>query len=226
MEGTFKGLALIGASALVAVIVWAVVERGAFIARLGSTPPAFRPLISRPLPLPDPAANTRPLPPPNPVPAPEGTTTIYKWTDAQGGIHFSDRPQDGTSEAITLGQIQTVRMETPVSRPVTVVATTLPKVGHHKKPISADDYHFIKYANQRLGYVNMSGRVEYGPSCDHLQLTVQGTSNHGQSVTGHTVVQGAGSISRLWEVRVRSGWSGGAMPVWEVSRIWAKCLDE
>jgi hypothetical protein len=48
MEGTLRGLALLGASALVVLAVWAILEKGAFISHLGSPPPEqFQP------PLPD-----------------------------------------------------------------------------------------------------------------------------------------------------------------------------
>ena len=233
MEGTFKGLALLGASALAVFAVWAILEKGAFISHLGSPPPEqFQP------PLPDhPRAGFNPeprqIPPPRTIQPPpaRGTATIYKWIDEKGGVHFSDRPQSAQSEAIAVGKVQTVSMVGTKSRPAGSLgtlpyATGTPPGGHRERRISAEDYHFISYASQRGDYVVFSGRVEFGPSCNQLQLLVQGKSNHGQSVTGRTVVENAGSVSKLWETK---RWVGmdrrGTLPVWEVVGIRADCLD-
>jgi Domain of unknown function (DUF4124) len=226
MEGTIKGLALVGASALAVVAVWAVLEKGAFLSRFGSPPPA--PVQSSSPPHPATAFNSHLFPQPAPLsvrpPAPKGMVTIYKWVDANGGVHFSDRPLVAQSEAMAVGQVQTVSMPTSTARPGNVLAA-LSSAGHLQRRISAEDYHFISYASQRGDAVVFSGRVEFGPSCGRLQLTVQGSSNHGQRIAARTVVENAGAVSKLWEAKRFVGLSRGALPVWEVVGIQADCLD-
>jgi Domain of unknown function (DUF4124) len=226
MEGTIKGLALVGASTLVVVAVWAVFDKGAILSRLGSSP-STPVQSSTPLP-PATAFNLPSIPNPPPVsvrpPAPKGTAIIYRWVDANGGVHFSDRPQSAQSEALAVGRVQTVSMLTPTTRPGNVLAA-LSSAGHYQNRISAEDYHFVSYAIQRGDSVVFSGRVEFGPSCGRLQLTVQGSSNHGQRIAARTVVENAGSVSRLWEAKRFVGLRRGALPVWEVVGVRADCLD-
>ena len=150
--------------------------------------------------------------------------TIYKWVDANGGVHFSDRPQSAQSEAMAVGQVQTVSMPTSTARPGNVLAA-LSSAGHLQSRISAEDYHFVNYAIQRGDSVVFSGRVEFGPSCGRLHLTVQGSSNHGQRIAARTVVENAGSVSKLWEAKRFVGLSRGALPIWEIVGIQADCLD-
>lgn len=225
MYGVLRGILLIGASAVAVLAFWGVVEQGSRIAQMGPPPlTAARLPIEQPPPLlpaarpPLPLQRRAPPVPSNPI---DKSAAIYKWTDEKGGIHFSDQPHDPGSQMISVAAVQTVDMPAP-QRSGFVGSAGVTRRRQHDNLISADDYKITRDVSHHGSALVLNGRIESGPDCSALRLWARAQSNHGRRVSGTTVVNNVGSISRLWEIHAGSAPSGSS---WEIVEVRASCLD-
>jgi Domain of unknown function (DUF4124)/Penicillin-Binding Protein C-terminus Family len=98
---------------------------------------------------------------------------IYKWTDSDGVIHFSDQPVPGAEKIVTAGG-----SSTQTSRPAPNAFSTPINLGAPKRPSG-------------LGYTQMSitspasEQSFFADDPVNLQLTLEPALKPGQSVTWH-----------------------------------------
>ena len=134
-----------------------------------------------------------------------GATTLYRWVDAQGVVHYSDTPHEG-AQVMQISGAQTYHG--------TSAATTAPAPGataqSGKKSEGYDSCAITTPAPDSNLYApdSVTVSVEVSPGLhDGDQLTVQ-VDDSGRA-EGHRPVAGAGSGTGLAGMATRVGEAGG-----------------
>ena len=156
-----------------------------------------------------------------------GNTEIYKWRDAEGKLHFSDRqPQNSQSEKVhTTDNTYKGREPEPspdLTKTRRVSPRTSQKTVSHKR-ITADDYTVSKSIYQkRNGIVEVSGRISRGPACNNLKVELWARNSSGGiiHITDMTSYSGFGS-KRFEGTDTSHRYSSE----WFVSSFFINCLD-
>jgi hypothetical protein len=161
---------------------------------------------------------------------------IYKWTDENGTVVFSDKAVHDDAVAYTPAEIGHYGVSGDVKQRI---ATDQARLASLRTFVSSSaitqqsyssrtqaGYAFTNTgAGQKHKYVLLSGRISDGPACKQLKVTATARSDTGQSVRGVDEVSFDGFGSKLFEVRVRSSWDGGSRrPQWEMVNVDARCV--
>lgn len=165
----------------------------------------------------------------------EPRAAIYKWTDADGTDHFSDRP--GSTDAVehTPQEIGHYGVSADISQRIEAEHRNLAKVrlqetvsqpATRRVPQTADYKFSLAGASQKQGYVYLTGRITGGPACSQLRVFAQARSDEGRVVIGRQDIEFSGFGSALFEMEPSSNWTGRGRnrPQWEIVRLSARCL--
>jgi hypothetical protein len=149
---------------------------------------------------------------------------IYKWVDADGRVHFSDRPLESTAEKVSVFDSDGGKVE-PASKTTTETRQASPQRKPTEKrtsSITADDYKITTNLSQRGSVLVFSGRVENGPPCPRLTLKMYARTSNGGIENASTVVENAGGFgSKVFEARI-TPWPE-TNDKWSLSSVFAAC---
>lgn len=148
---------------------------------------------------------------------------VYRWVDAEGKVHFSDRPANPAAEEMTYFDNASDPLKTG---PENLYESPPPRRQKAVKSISAEDYEILARLEQKNDYVYLSGRISAGPPCKILLLDVYGQNPAG--ITVHITDRAenlGGFMSDLLEGKRRLK---GPVTVerWEITSIRARCVAE
>jgi len=169
-------------------------------------------------------------------PLDSASSSIYRWVDDSGHVHFSDRPPVETAARYTPKELGFISVSDDIkqriaiaeSNAVTQKNTEASKGASGNRRIrKAKKYRFSNVsAGQKHGYVELSGRISGGVPCRQLRVTVLAKSDTHRTVRGSDDLRMSGSGSRLFEIKINSNWNGGGKrrPQWEIKQIETICL--
>lgn len=164
------------------------------------------------------------------------SSSIYKWVDRAGKVHFSDHATSSAAEEHSLRPIDYIEVSSDIKSKVARERARLksqqradglsPGASRTTPSIEYADYRFSNMsAAQKLGYVMLSGRISGGQRCQKLRIRAKAESDIGKQVTGVQVVDYAGFGSSLFEIRKKTNRQSGArQPQWQIADVGAVCL--
>lgn len=169
-------------------------------------------------------------------------SSIYRWVDGNGQVHFSDQASHEDAVAYTPKQLGSINVSDDIKQRIAVdkyrvakrtealivKASSSQATQAETRPAVANYIFSNTSAGQKHGYVLMSGRVSGGTACRQLRVVAYASSDEGRSVRGNDDIKMSGSGSRLFEMKVDSSWRGGGKrrPRWEISNITTHCLSQ
>jgi hypothetical protein len=147
---------------------------------------------------------------------------IYKWRDADGKLHFSDKPV--STEAQTVGvfdsKTEAVKAAEPAKPAQKPSGQRSAPDKTAKKP---SDYKINPQLKQRDGWLHLSGRVEGGEECANLTVDVSATSDEGSYDSLTAVVRNVGGFkSGLMDAKT-SRYNGNNNTRWTVTSVYSRC---
>lgn len=172
---------------------------------------------------------------------------IYKWVDANGRIHFSDKPNSKDAEeikirgtGITLDKTdEEIEQEKKVEEQQTLQhslqdseiaakKTTVKKKDKEENEVISEADYKITVSVGKLGAdaIRISGRIGRGPVCKSLNITATASNENGLSTT---ITQQVRKISlhgsTVFEGTNRVSGSGEDRGFWKVDKITITCND-
>ena len=168
------------------------------------------------------------------------SSSIYRWVDENGQVHFSDQPSHEDAVAYTPKQLGSLDVSDDIKQRIAVdeyqlsktkaaiiVDSSYSQASQASTKLEVDNFQFSNVsAGQKHGYVLMSGRISRGFRCKNLEVTAYASNDKGGFVRGHDVVSSRGSGSTLYEIKVGYRWNGkGRRPQWDAGSVSAVCLD-
>ncbi|WP_027714934.1 DUF4124 domain-containing protein [Desulfuromonas sp. TF] len=152
---------------------------------------------------------------------------IYKWRDADGKLHFSDKPVNSAAQEMAVfdsegGQKKPADSVQKKSTSSAQPATSRKTTGKPVSRITAADYKINPSLSQVGPEIIISGRVGDGPECARLTLNFFCRTDNGGIEELTTVVENVGGFgSRVFKTS-KTPWPA-TRDKWNISNVFATC---
>lgn len=129
---------------------------------------------------------------------------IYRWTDREGKLHFSDKPPHLETQKIDLFVNDGIKPLPREGKPARDGREKESRKKEARKVLRAEDYQINFSTAQRGDELTISGRIGNGPECPSLKVTmhVQDQRGNREKVVGMVSNVGYGR-SDLLDARTR-----------------------
>ncbi len=162
---------------------------------------------------------------------------IYRWVDANGTIHFSDRAYTSEAKEVKIrGSNLTVNNPTEIVTPQdNQPNNTFKPTGSKQKAkeqkkekvITEADYK-VSPSVGKLGndIISISGRISSGPRCKSMTVTATARNENGLSATITNLTSKSNSYgSTTFEGITKVAGSGEDRGSWDVESVTVRCND-